>query len=123
MWLPNLKYRKRVQETQVTGVQFLGEQDGLSEREIKDKLDNLFQANRSVTAAYLAKVFYDGEPAASVALCLRTNYGPDRGLVEKVGKIFASLFGRNEHMDIVFLSDDQECELSKVCSPFYYRGP
>jgi len=40
-------------------------------------------------------------------------------VVEKIGKIFASMFGSHEHLDIIFLDGQQEHELAKVCSPFF----
>jgi hypothetical protein len=119
MWLPNLKYRKRLQEIRVPRIRFLGEQDGPPERELKAKLKDLFQLDQSVNTAYLAKVVYGEESHVSVALCLKIRFKTDRGLMEEVGKIFASMFGQQEHLDIVFLSDDQESELTTVCPPFF----
>ncbi len=117
--LSKLKYRKRPQEIQVPQIRFLGEQDGPPERELKDKLKDLFQLDQSVNAAYLAKVIYGEESPVIVALCLKIRFKTDSGLVKKVGRIFASMFGQHEHMDILFLSDDQESELAKVCPPFF----
>ena len=119
MWLSNLKYKKRSQEIQVPRVRFLGEQDGPPERELKDKLKDIFQLDQSVNTAYLAKVIYGEESSVIVALCLKIRFKTDPGLVEKVGRTFASMFGQQEHMDILFLSDDQESELAKVCPPFF----
>lgn len=122
MWLPNLKYKKRPQEIQVSRIQFLGEQDGPPERELKAKLKDLFQLDQSVNTAYLAKVIYGEESHVTVALCLKIWFKTDRRLEKEVGKVFASMFGQQEHMDIVFLNDDQESELATVCSPFFIRG-
>jgi hypothetical protein len=52
-------------------------------------------------------------------LCLRTQFGPDPGLAEKIGRIFASMFGVHENLDLLFLNDDQENALRKVAAPFF----
>src|SRR5262245_18847652 len=104
--------KKHPEEFQVPQLRFLGEQDGPPERELKCRLAQFFQNDRSVTTAYLARVAY-GADSFAVALCLRAQLAPDRGLAEKVGTIFASLFGGHEHLDIMFLSEMQEAELAR----------
>jgi hypothetical protein len=69
--------------------------------------------------AYLAQVAYGERSPMAVALCLRSQFGPDRGVAEKIGEIFASMFGGHEHLDIIFLDKEEESELSKVCPPFF----
>jgi hypothetical protein len=108
---------KHPQEIRVPQVQFLGEQDGPPEQLLKDRLTEFFQRDKSVHRAYLAKVSL-GEQSG-VALCLKTQFGADRGLAEKIGAIFGMVFNAHEHLDIMFLSDEQESELAKVCSPFF----
>jgi len=120
MSLFNSTSKKDPEEFQVPQVRFLGEQDGPPERELKSRLAQFFQSDQSVTTAYLARVVYAGESFA-IALCLRAQLGPDRGFAEKVGKIFASMFGGHEHLDIIFLSKMQEAELAIVCKPFFER--
>jgi len=113
--------KKQTEEFQVGELRFLGEQDGPPERELKCRLAQFFQSDESVTAAYLARVAYRGESYA-VALCLRSQLGADRALAEKVAKIFASMFGGHEHLDIIFLSETQQAELAIVCKPFFQTG-
>ena len=50
---------------------------------------------------------------------MRTESAEDQTLVENAGSIFASMFGTNEHLDIVFLDERQEIELLKVCRAFF----
>ena len=116
--------KEHPQVFQVPQVRFCGEQDGPPERELKERLAQFFQSDQSVRAAYLANVVYGdaGQSPSNVALCLRTEFGPDLGLAEKVGRIFASMFGPLAHLDVVFLSDEQEAELTKACSPFFICG-
>jgi type III secretion system (T3SS) SseB-like protein len=105
------------QEMQVSEVQFLGEQDGPPERLLKNRLTEFFRRDKSVHRAYLARTSLEGQ--ASVALCVKTEFSADRGLAEKIGAIFGMIFNAREHLDIIFLSDQQESELKRVCSMFF----
>lgn len=109
---------KKSEEFRIPGIRFLGEQDGSPERELKAQLTEIFRGNRKINCAYLARVEYDKKSPA-VALCLGFPLEPDRVLAERVGDIFASLFGRHEHLDIVFLCETQEAQLLRVCKPFF----
>jgi hypothetical protein len=117
----NPKSKKRPEEIRVPQLRFLGEQDGPPERELKSRLAEFFGRDQTVSTAYLARVAY-GKKSFAIALCLRSHFGPYSGLVEKVGKIFASMFGGHEHLDIIFLSEAQEAELVMVCKPFFQAG-
>jgi hypothetical protein len=111
--LPNHPHEMRVSE-----LRFLGEQDGAPERLLKNRLTEFFQRDKGVHRAYLAKASLEGQ--IGVALCLRSKFGADRGLAEKIGAIFGTIFNAHEHLDIIFLSDQQEFELTKVCSAFFH---
>src|SRR4030095_1933756 len=106
---------------QVAEVRFLGEQDGVPERKLKDGLTEIFREDKNVVSAYLSRVAYAGS-SPSVALCLRVQRGgkEDR-LVHDVGKMFGNMFGRHEHLDIIFVSEAQESELAAVTPAFFYR--
>jgi hypothetical protein len=105
------------QEMQVSEMQFLGEQDGAPEQLLKGRLTEFFQRDKSVDRAYLARTNLEGQ--ASVALCVKTQFGADRGLAEKIGAIFGMIFNAHEHLDIIFLSEQQESQLKRVCSAFF----
>jgi hypothetical protein len=110
----------RHQIIRVQRTSFLGEQDGPPERELKTKLVIFFDRARWIRDAYLARVAYDGDGGAvNVALCVRGEPGQNRIFAEQVGKIFASIFGSHEHLDIIWLVPEQEAELAKVCRPFF----
>jgi len=117
----NSTSKKNPEEFRVPQLRFLGEQDGPPERELKFRLAQFFQSDQSVTTAYLARVTYGGESFA-VALCLRVRFAFEGALIEELGKIFASIFGSHEHLDIIFLSETQEVELAIVCKPFFQVG-
>jgi SseB protein C-terminal domain len=112
--LPNHPHEMRVSE-----LRFLAEQHGPPEELLKSRLIEFFQRDKSVQRAYLTKVSLDGQ--IGVALCLRTQFGADRGVAEKIGAIFGTIFNAEEHLDIIFLSDQQESELKNVCSAFFHE--
>jgi hypothetical protein len=74
----------------------------------------------SVYAAYLARIDSGGQ--TSVALCLKTPFVPDRGLAEKIGSTFQTIFEVNVHLDIMFPNAAEEAELSSVCRSLF-GGP
>jgi hypothetical protein len=102
-------------------IRFLSEQDGPIERKLKTGLTNLFGRDKGVSRAYLVALDYGNPNAQSVALCLRTLSGPDVALIEEVQRVFSSLFGPNEHLDIVFISNEQEIDLMNICNAFFAR--
>ena len=114
-------------------VDFAGEQDGGPERELKKCLVDSLRP-LGVRAAYLALVSYDQRkgpqsvppqgsalPPLSVALCLtlEDQAVAKHNIVERAGADFAALFGAGQHMDIIFLTDQQELALERVCRPFF----
>lgn len=111
--------RKKSEEVRVPEIRFLGVQDGPPEQLLKDRLADFFRRDRSVSRAYLARVDFGEGKEASVVLALRTQFGPDKGMVEKVGTIFGDVFNAKEHLDIMFLTDSQEAQLTKTCKPFF----
>jgi len=100
-------------------IQFVGEQDGPPERELKSHLAKLLTSERTVHRAYLARVQYDDATNWDVALCLASTDPDVQGLNGRIGRLFAGIFRRDAHLDILFLSKTQEAEISKVCTPFY----
>jgi hypothetical protein len=112
-------------------VQFVGEQDGAPERELKERLSSSLRP-MGVRKAYLAVVSYDERKAPqntagdvatglNVALCvsLEDTASEKHDIIERAGHDFAALFGPTQHMDIIFLTDQQEAALNKICRPFY----
>jgi len=112
---------KHPQEIQVPHVKFCGEQDGPPEQLLKNRLSEFFKRDRSVDAAYLARVDVGGQ--TSVALCLKTQFGADKGLAEKIGTIFKTIFNAQAYLDIMFLNPAQQIELAQVCKPFFESTP
>lgn len=110
---PPLEMRARA------GVRFLGEHDAARERELKLALSGEFAQTPGVRSAYLARVSYGDESAADeadITLCIRSLAPEDAPFTGRVGRVFG---GRRAHLDVLFLSDEQEARLSAVCPAFY----
>lgn len=104
----------------VPKVQFLCEQSGPIETTLKEQLSKIFSSGGLIRRAYLVRVAYEERGPTSVALALRTSTDRDEpGFVGRVGATFASIFGSHEHLDILFVREDQEKAVGAVCSAFY----
>ncbi|MFY9760114.1 MAG: hypothetical protein WAK32_06950 [Xanthobacteraceae bacterium] len=87
---------------------------------LKSQLVRLFKQNSRIQCAYLVQI--SSGDVSGVALCLKSKCGPDQNLVREIGAVFAGIFVRQEHLDILFLTEAQETALTTVCAPFYYYG-
>ena len=109
----------------VPKIVFICEQDGTVEKKIKSEWCQLFEVNEEVIRAYLVRVRYNNENndlnSLDVALCIKQIAGNCEETVKKVGKIFESHFGSDQHLDIGFLNDEQESRITKVAKPFYRK--
>jgi SseB protein C-terminal domain len=109
------------QQIVVRSIDFVGEQDGPPERELKEKLTVLFGQLQLVRTAYLALVRYDNAGPLHVALCIRGQPGQHRMFAQRVNQVFSAMFGSHEHLDTIWLTPDQEISLRQVCRAFYDR--
>jgi hypothetical protein len=102
-------------------IEFLGEQDGVAERQLKDALVALLRRDPTVDRAYLARVRYNGKANGVVLGLLTDGDDESEALVKQVGAAFASIFNAKAHLDIIFLTDAQDADIRKVCAAFYQR--
>lgn len=96
---------------------FLGEQDGPREKTLKSALAAFFQGDGGVRRAYLARL--ETEEGRIVGLCLKMDPLPDESYPDRIGEIFVRLMGPGGCLHVLFLTDDQEAALLRVCRPFY----
>jgi hypothetical protein len=101
-------------------VTFVCEQDGEPERILKSTLALLLSRRPGIKRAYLARVDYGNPAAYEVALCVSGS--EDKILVQEVASTFAAQFGRQSHLDVLFLTHTSEVDLEKVCRPFSEAG-
>lgn len=114
---------KATEKLSARGIEFLGEQDGPSEKLLKEKLSSIFIEHEFIVAAYLLRVRYEKPEMKSVALCIISTRGAVKALVEAVHDLFRKEFARGAHLDIMFPTDKQRLQIDAVCKPFYRRGP
>jgi hypothetical protein len=112
---------KPIETHRLPQVRFLGEQKGPTETVLTSKLSEGFASSGLVLRAYLVRVAYVDDPAAmNVVLAIRTKSGGEEpALLQGINAAFASIFGPHEHLDILFVREDQEKAASAVCPPFY----
>lgn len=99
-------------------LRFVGEQDGPAERRLKEGLRQMFDSKGNVQVAYLSIAEY-GDKTRNVVLCLRSRREDEADLVGEVGRIFASIFNSQVHLDVYFIEGARESEIRAVCRPFY----
>ncbi len=110
---------KKVDHLLTSKIKFIGEQDGVPERKLKAQLVELFSGYGSVIRAYLVRVDYGNPNEFNVALCIRTELEPSCDFNEAINENFANMFLTNEHLDVLFLTEELEKALIKVCRPFF----
>lgn len=94
----------------------------MSERRLKERFVELFRKQATVERAYLALADHGDGKRAHVTLAIRSSSGDDLTLIRKLQSIFSSMFSSREHLDMMFIKEDQECQLQGVCNPFYQTG-
>jgi hypothetical protein len=118
-----LRRWKGPQVVHVDEVIFRGEQDGITERQLKCELSKLFESRSDIQSAFLAIVSYQNGLENSVALCATGILYQDRpDFVKDVGTIFAKIFSTQVHLDVLFPSTAQQHQLEQVCRPFFVGG-
>jgi len=117
---PNIMQKPTEQGTATT-VNFLAEQDGPPERDLKRMLADTFARLGSVKAAYLARVDYGRPSEQHVALCIVTDEADPVEVVEAASSVFQSMFNSDAHVDILPLSEREQSRISLVCRPFFTR--
>lgn len=109
-----------IDEFTAPDITLLGEQDGPDERRLKEALGVVLGLDRTVIRAYLARVLYDGR-TSGVMLALLTDGDDSEKLVAQAGRTFAALFNSKASLDVIFLSEEKDVEIRKVCPPFFAR--
>jgi hypothetical protein len=99
-------------------LEFLAEKTGKSEAEFKLKIKDFLSGVNQKIRAYLALVEYE-DKSLNVVLCFKSKEGENINIVNAIVDIFENMFIKGEHLDILFLTDEQEFKLREVCFPFF----
>jgi hypothetical protein len=100
-------------------IRFLGEQDGQIEKEIKIRWQPILAAFPDVLRAYLAIASFGQAQNYQVVLCIMSRTGDNPLLVDALVQPFREMFNATTPLDIMFLNDEQETDVKKVCRAFY----
>lgn len=112
--------QKKIEVLKASRIEFLYEQLGDSETELKQKLIKIFHGNERVMLAYLVSVRYREESdQIKVALCVKHSTGQDFRLLQEVGAEFGKMFNNQESLDVMFLKREEEERIAIVARPFY----
>jgi hypothetical protein len=114
--------QRRPEERRESRIEFLGEQDGVPERGLKSALTPILAKDTTIERAYLARVGFQPQQRAAVALCLAGPREPAPAVLRGIQECFAGMFRTGAALDILALSPEQESDAQRVCSPFYVRA-
>jgi len=109
----------RAERRWVDDIQFLCEQDGVAERELKARWREILAADGNITAAYLVRVSGDQRAEQTVVLAIRSRSGPDGALIGALGDQFRGCLSKDTFVDILFMSEPQERSVRAIANPFY----
>jgi hypothetical protein len=103
-----------------SSITFTGEQDGAHELRLKEAISVLLDLNATVARAYLVRASHDGT-TGRVMLGLVTHDKKENGqLALQMDRAFGALFNTEAHLDVVFLDDEGDAKIRKICQPFYH---
>lgn len=117
-WLKGWQAKKPQKLTGVT-TKFIGEQDGPSERDLKARFVELFRQEPAIERGYLALAEHGDGSGVHVILAIKSSDGEDPSVIRKLMEIFGEMFSSQEHLDMIFIREDQEHQIRNVCAPFY----
>lgn len=96
-------------------VRYLEEQDGDPERNFKSAVRK--RLSGLVSRAYLVRVDFGPATTSVVALCF-VGADDEEEIARQVGHVFAGMFGRGQHLDIIPLQETEEGQVAMVAQPF-----
>lgn len=108
-------------------INFLGEQDGKIEKNIKEIWKEILKKFDFIQEAYLPIIEVDESTKhtkSNPALCIYPypiNTEVEKGVVDNLSKSFKEMFGPNQFLDIMFLSEEERKKCMNVCKSFYQK--
>jgi hypothetical protein len=111
--------RQEIQHGTVDALVFVGEQDGIVERELKQRLTTVLNQYCDIRRAYLVRVAYSDAGIQHVALCLEGGDVDQLQIANSVAVIFRELAPQSASLDILWPNVRQLSEVKCVSRPFY----
>lgn len=103
-------------------ITFSCEQDGPPERQLKAELTELFARHETIERAYLVRGLSKGSGAVGVYLCIKSKNLRNHTIVRQTADVFGRIFSAEQSLDILFLTNEEEHRVRKVCSAFFETG-
>lgn len=103
--------------------EYLGEQVGLAEDDLKSALVKEFLAGHGVVRAYLAVACFGNESLERVVLAVCAEGELETELESRIRQVFNSLFSDASSLDLVQVTGAEESALRRVCLPFFTAKP
>jgi hypothetical protein len=113
------KSAQKAQKVTRAATRFIAEQDGPSERDLKSAFVQVFREEPIVERAYLALAEHGDGTGAHITLAIKSSCGENQLLIRRLMSVFSAMFNSREHLDMMFIREDQEHQLRQVCTPFY----
>ena len=117
-WL-RTRQKSPIAEYQAPSLRFVGEQDGLAERELKALWVGILSQTPGIARAFLARAASGADEEPNVMLCICPRVHEPHTLVQQLAVPFRAAFGADQHLDIVFLNAAQEADVALVAKPFF----
>lgn len=102
------------------GIIFLPLYDGETELLLKEKLRFAFRFEKRIELAYLVYAQHSNTRETTIILGIKAP--EEQAIIEKTAVVFASIFDAKQHLDILFISDEQERQIQAIAFPFYKRA-
>lgn len=100
-------------------IDFLAEQTGEAEEQLKNSLRRFYAEFPRVRRAYLVQASFGEPPVCSVILCERFVEHFEKIYLRSYKHTFNEISRRRNFYDWLLLDENREQELRKVCKPFY----
>lgn len=107
-----------MEELSANEINFVGQQDGDVERGFTTRVAHLLNQSGQGEVGYLCRVHYGDPNDISIAVCIATSGKPNSTTLDGIASIFRDMFGTHEHLDMLFVNEEQESRLRAVCKPF-----
>jgi hypothetical protein len=110
---------RKMEQHNIKQFEFLGEQVGPVEENLKYELLAIFKTDNALQKAFLLRARYEGDSDHVVLALSSTKQNED--LIRNIGITFGKIFAKDIALDIMYLNVETEKQAMQVAKPFYTR--